>query len=226
MKKCIACVCFSVVCSSASVQAGVVKRVVDEFNTASESQMLGDRQVDSFEFANDFGLGSSFLLDPNFDTGSDIGALVMQSDPGVGREGMIKYNGNGVGLDLDATLLDDFALEFRSVDVSFVMQVQMKTYGADGQVQGAAIWAIHVSEGEYVEESWSFSDVTVIQGAFQRTDVDEVLVRFNLATNSTEDLDFVASRLTTSIIPAPSTSIMFGVAAWAALGARRRTQVS
>ena len=188
--------------ATTDLDAGIVTRVLDGYDTASTSQMIGDRQVQSNEFANAFGLDSSFTHDPGFDSGNDLGALVMSADPGVGRSGSVVYNNNGAGLNFDATgmMVGGFGMSFASVDQPFVMQFIMSTFNSAGEVRGFVLWAIQVDQG---------------------MNVDEIEIRFNVGNNPPGiGVDFVATELTTTIIPAPSSVVALGVAG--CLASRRR----
>ena len=210
--------------SSFESGAGVVSRVLDGYDTANTSQMIGDRQVQSNEFANAFGLDSSFTLDPSFDSGNDIGALVMSADPGVGRSGSVVYNNNGAGLDFNATdmMVGGFGMKFSSVDQPFVMQFVMSTYNAVGEVRGFALWAIQVDQGSFIEEYWDLLNFTTSGGVFQFSNIDEIEIRFNVGNNPPGiGVDFVATELTTTIIPAPSSVFVLSIAGCCAIRRQR-----
>lgn len=209
--------------ATTDLDAGIVTRVLDGYDTASTSQMIGDRQVQSNEFANAFGLDSSFTHDPGFDSGNDLGALVMSADPGVGRSGSVVYNNNGAGLNFDATgmMVGGFGMSFASVDQPFVMQFIMSTFNSAGEVRGFVLWAIQVDQGMNVDEFWDLQNFTTSGGVFQFSNVDEIEIRFNVGNNPPGiGVDFVATELTTTIIPAPSSVVALGVAG--CLASRRR----
>ena len=215
MRKMIAAAGLSVcLCPVSLVQGGVFEDMVfDRFDDATTSHTLGDRQVDSQEFANAYGLDSSFVLDPNFDTGSRLGALVMSADPGVGRTGSLVYNNNGAGLNLNANALNfgQFKMDFHSVDQSFIMQVTMSTYNAMGDVSGYVRWAVQVDQGMYVQERWDLQNFTSFGGIFRSSDIDEIQILFNVGNNPPGiALDFVATDFATTIIPAPGTAMTLG----------------
>ncbi len=193
--------------------AGIASTLIlDDFDSDPNNDAGGPGDYSSVVFNNPFNQGSSFMLETGLDTGSDVGAVVLNSGIGVELGGSVTYSNNGAGLNFDgvASAVDSFELEFAMVDQQFQANIVLTTYDNMGNAIGDARWAVLVSAGVDVVATWSFADFIIINDDFDATNIDEITMNLNLEEGAVASLDFIATEFR-AVVPPPGSAALLGL---------------
>ncbi len=203
---------FALTLGAGLAHAGISNTIVlDDFDSDPNDDLGGVGTYSTIILNNPFNQGSDFSLDTLMSSGSDTGALIFNSGIGVEQVGMISYNNEGAGLDLDAAGLgvQGFELDFALVDLDFYAEIDLFSYDDMGNVIGSASHLIQIGAGMDVTGEWNLADFSVAD-AFDASDVDELRLTFNVRNFPTASLDFIATEFR-AVVPPPGSAALLGL---------------
>ncbi|MFT5423519.1 MAG: hypothetical protein ACI89L_001299 [Phycisphaerales bacterium] len=201
--------------SPAQAQPGFV---LDDFDSAINDEIGGDRAISLDVLANPFSQMTKFEVSPGFAFGDILGAMVFNSGLAAEQIGTLAWNNSGSGLSLDATELVGFELDFLQADQGFAVSIEMASFSTGG----SASWTGNVgatSTGQTL--AVAFGEFTP-SGEFDLGDLDSVTMRFNVGESPRSSLDFVLTEFRTSNIPAPGSVAVVGLSGLLLSRRRRR----
>lgn len=185
--------------------------VLDTFDNIPGDDAGGPRTLTSMEEFNTFGVGT---FDAFVDTGA--GAFFFASDPGVGGSADILWDNNGAGLNLDAAalMIDGFELDFATIDQEMPLSIWLRS--GNGSLATVVLPVSASFSPQTVSVSLaSFND----QGGFDASDVDSIQIFFPYGREAIDSLDFVLTEFRATVVPAPASVALLGLAG---LATRRR----
>jgi hypothetical protein len=197
--------------ATAAVANGQI--ILDDFDADPNDDAGGPRVLSSTVINNPFNQPSQFYLDTGVNFGGDIGAVVLNSGIGNLTEAKITWDngGAGLGLDLVALGITSFELDFLAADLDFKLDFLSSSSGGSASVRKS------ITAGGFQTLSITLAELA-ISGSFDASNVDSVVLTFNVQDDGTPSLDFVLGEF--RAIPTPGALALTGVGLLAA--ARRR----
>jgi len=191
--------------------------VLDDFDSAINDEIGGDRAISLDVLANPFSQLTKFEVSPGYAFAAVTGAAVFNSGLGTKQTGTLGWDGGGEGLGLDAFEYGGFELDFLQADQDFSLSVEMTDF-ANG---GSALWSGIVGATQTGRTVLISFDEFTTTGEFGPTVLDSITIVFNGGDSPISSLDFVLTEFRTSDIPAPGSVALLGLSGLL-LGRRRR----
>jgi len=193
--------------------------VLDDFDSDPNDEAGGVREITSTVNFNPYGQTSTFDLLTGFSLDDIAGAVVFNSGIGVEHTGMINWDNNGAGLNLDAAGLGvvGFELDFLQIDQMFEVSILLETFDTTGSSAsltrkiGPAL-----APTTFAFDMGDFSTV----GSFDLSDVDSVTITFNSESVNTPSLDFILTEFRATV-PSPASVALLGLGGLVAVRRRR-----
>lgn len=199
----------------ASAQPGLV---LDDFDSAINDEIGGDRSLTLDVQANPFSQLAKFDVIPGYAFGEISGAAVFNSGLGVKQTGTIAWDNSGSGLSLDATGFAGLELDFLQTDQDFVLAIDIVSF----ETGGSASWTGTVPGSATAQTlALAFGEFT-LSGEFDLSEVDAVTMRFNAGESPKTSVDFVLTEFRTSVIPSPGPVAVLGLSGLLVRRRRRR----
>ncbi|MFG0305136.1 MAG: VPLPA-CTERM sorting domain-containing protein [Phycisphaerales bacterium JB040] len=193
--------------------------VLDDFDSNPNDEAGGPRELSSTINFNPYNQSSSFEVLTGFTLDDIAGAVVFNSGIGVEHTGIINWDNNGAGLNLDAAALGlvGFELDFLQIDQMFEIGILLETFGA---ANASASLTSKIGPA-LSPKTFSFSagDFS-FQENFDLSDVDSVTITFNSESMNTPSLDFILTEFR-AVVPSPASAALLGLGGLVATRRRR-----
>ena len=199
-------------------QAGTSSSIVwDDFDSDPNTELGGIAAHSQAIFSDPFSQGGTFALNTGIASTGDIGAIVFSSGIGTDMSASSSYGGAGTTPIWDFTALnaDAFEIDFLLVDLDFDLELTLSN--ADGE---NATGTMTVLAGLDQTVSFSLAGLSASSG-YDASQISSVNFEFYPRLGITTSLDFIATEIRLSTIPAPSSLAMLGLGGLAATRRRR-----